>query len=448
MQSSPTEQPQVPRAEPAAKPGDAPDAQPDSESEQSRLALLRRQRWLPVLMFIGTFLGTSIGFAADLTEAIQGWAVPIMQRRRPSPRLRIVGSNTVLGEEIGLAGEWQEAFEAQQAWEDCILGGLICADRTIDVTIEPGGSLDGFNMAARGEAELVVASEAMPLNMQQEIEKEHTIACAAVIGYDVIAFVTDINNEGPAIQARDLPGILRGSSPNWGDLEGWEDDQGEPRPIRIIARHGSGTTDLILREVGQLSQSEDDAEPIPIPGHFVTLPPTREGAGGELLCEDEDDDPADGCEPCSSNDACLDQALNLPGSLYWVSTAWLHTQPPRFMRVILVEYDGWKAYPLYPICSERPGVQEDQEPCFDPEQYDPRLVRPLYMYVIGGGQLSAESTELAREFLEYVLGRQGQAMLEDHHFYTHFFSPPAEVKVKLPAGFEPREDGTPRVCRE
>ena len=405
---------------------------------------LLRQTWLPILMFIGTFLGTSIGFAADLTEAIQGWAIPIMERGDPSPKLRIVGSNTVLGEEIGLAAEWREAFEEQQEWEDCMLGGLICADRTVDVAISGVGSLNGFKMAARGEAELVVASEPMPQTMREEIEKEHTIECAAVIGYDVVAFVTNINNTGTQVSRRELKSILRGSIADWADV------RGEPGPIRIMARHGSGTTDLILREVAELDEDGDQtgSEPIPIPTHFVTLPPSHEGEGGELRCEDEDDDPVDGCEPCGSNDACLDQALNLPGSLYWVSTAWLHTQPPRFMRLILVDYEGWKEYPLYPICTEQvPGTKDDQEPCFEPDHYDPLLIRPLYMYVIGGGELSAESTELAREFLHYVRGLRGQAILETHYFYTHF-DPPAEVDVKRLPGFELQEDGTPRICRE
>ncbi len=432
--------PQAPLVGATVHPGHGPDAQEGAETSSSRLITLLRRTWLPILMFIGTFLGTSIGFAADLTEAIQGWAVPIMERSDPSPRLRIAGSNTVLGEEIGLAAAWAEVFKEEQTWEDCMLGGLICAERTIDVTISGVGSLNGFKMGARDEAELLVASEPMPQTVYQEIAKEHTIECAAVIGYDVVTFVTDINNKGTQISRRELKSILRGSIADWAEV------RGEPGPIRILARHGSGTTDLMLRRVAELGQSE--TEPIPIPEHFITLDPSRESEGGDLRCEDEDDDPADGCEPCGSNDECLDQALNLPGSLYWVSTAWLHTQPPRFMRLILVDYEGWKEYPLYPLCTEQlPGTQEDQEPCFEPDHYDPLLIRPLYMYVIGGGELSPESTELAREFLRYVRGLRGQAILEDHHFYTHF-DPPSEVEVKRLPGFDLQEDGTPQVCRE
>jgi ABC-type phosphate transport system substrate-binding protein len=364
-----------------------------------------------------------LGIAADLSDA-SGLVVPILDTVSPSPTLRIAGSNTVLGDEIGVAAQWREDFQDQRAWQVKIpfIGEI---PRTVNVSIEGVGSIRGFEMAREGKVDLLVASEPMSEDERDKIVAAgYSVDCAAVIGYDVMAFVTNMNNRVPEVEKRDMKSVLRGSLTDWSQLGG------EPGPIRILARHGSGTTELILqRFTGSTG----------IPGHFVTTSPP---------CERGDDDPANGCSPCGSNEECLDLALVMPGSLYWVSAAWLQTQPPRYLRLIRIPYEGRLEYPLLPKCAEKlPGEEEDEAACFDPHFYEPDLIRPLYMYVLGGDGIDEASTALAQEFLEYVRGLRGQEILEAHSFYTHF-APPTEVDIVSLPGFEPREDGTPVVCRE
>jgi ABC-type phosphate transport system substrate-binding protein len=240
---------------------------------------------------------------------------------------------------------------------------------------------------------LLVASE--PLTDERITDLQASgikLTCAAEIGYDVITFVTDVNNTLPEISRRDMASILSGSITNWSQVGGAD------QPIRILAREGSGTTELVLQSFTGMKAYQD---------HFI---------------------------PCASNDECLDTALSTPGSLYWVSTTWLRTQPPRYLRPILIR----RAANLPP---EDPFSEN-----FDPDNYTLELIRPLIMYVLRSDKIPEYSTNLAKEFLLFVRGVRGQEILENHHFYT-YFDPPADVAVPLPADFGPGPDGLPIVCK-
>jgi hypothetical protein len=82
--------------------------------------------------------------------------------------------------------------------------------------------------------------------------------------------------------------------------------------------------------------------------------------------------------PCQNNTTCLNAVLNKPGSLYWVSTAWLRTQPPRYLRPILVWYGESLETPLPPRCAT-----VESPTCFETNKYHPDLVRPLYINLGG-----------------------------------------------------------------
>lgn len=361
----------------------------DTDITDTRQAEAKEQantaRTLSIFVFLATLLGSLVGAAADLSDAT-GLVVPILETLSPSPRLRIAGSNTVLGDEIGLATVWGDEFQEQKAWEQRLpLIGTV--DRTLNLTIDGVGSVTGFEQARQGRVNLLVMSEPLPQDRYQDLVQAGVdVSCAGVIGYDVIAFVTDVNNPVPEISQRQMAGMLSGTFTNWSEVGGPD------TPVRILARRGSGTTELVLQA---FTGSAD------FPPHFTE---------------------------CEDNTQCLDMALSTPGSLYWVSTAWLRTQPPRYLRLILIPHGQRLENPLLPVC----GTVEEGVPCFEPDHYAPELVRPLYMYVLSGAQLNAESTGLAYEFLQYVRGVRGQAILENHNLYTHF-DPPAQVQVDFPA---------------
>jgi phosphate transport system substrate-binding protein len=302
----------------------------------------------------------------------------------------VAGSNTVLGEGLTMASEWKELFQQQKSWQTRIpLIGTI--QRTVNVDIRGVGSEAGFQEAIEGKVHLLAASEPMPAESYKAITGAgYHIDCAAEIGYDVVTFVTDINNTIPAISTRDMASILNGSITDWSQVGG------EPQPIRILAREGSGTTSLILERY------------------------TGDPAFRPYFIE------------CKNNDECLDKALSMPGSLYWVGSAWLKTQPPRYLRLILVRRGD--------LAPEDP-LKED----FDPDKYPEKLIRPLYMYVLSGNNLEPGPTALAKEFLHLVRGVHGQEILENNNFYT-YFDPPADVEVEHLPGFGPGPDGLPVVC--
>lgn len=340
---------------------------------------------LGLLVFIGTLLGSLIGIAADA-----GGAADTIERFRSLfyPELCIAGSNTILGEGIEMASDWKTQFERENE---------------VRVSIEGIGSVRGVERAVQGGCVHVLAmSEPMTILQYNALRGASIeIDCAAEVGYDVVAFVTDIDNRLPALLERNLRGILLGQITDWRTVGG------ASGPIRVLARPGSGTTEVVLRNVaGWLDDNLNDDQYFPQGTDYI---------------------------PCRSNDACLDTTLATPGSLYWVSTAWMRTQPEQFLRVMPILRGDER--PINPL-TEQVNLNE----------YPSSLIRPLYLYVLKSQTVPDEIEALAREFLYFVRSVRGQVIVERHHFYA-FFNRPQGVRVELPPGFEPDETGLRPVCR-
>lgn len=356
---------------------------------------------LAVFVFLATFLGTLLGVVADLSDA-SNLVAPILETFSPSPELRIIGSDTILGENLGMAGEWRDKFQAQEQWAVNVpLVGPVA--RTVKMTIAGIGTVKGIEAAAAGQAvNILAASEPLtPERTQQLASAGVTIQCAAEIGYDVIAFITDFNNRAPRVSAPDMSKIITG------EIGDWYAVGGDPQKIRILARPGSGTTEVILTNFTGSPEWRS---------HFIS------------------------CGENGGNQACLDMTLRMPGSLYWVSSAWMQTQPTRYLAVVPTRTG--------PNAPDSPNPLEE---AFDPDQYPRELIRPLYLYVLSGNGMDAESTEYAKKFLRYVRSVHGQEILENHHFYTFFDPPgnPGEIRIDLPAPFnQPDGNGLRPDCLE
>ncbi len=347
---------------------------------------------LALFLFFGSFLGSLIGVASDFKNA-QDLVVDAVAWFDPSPQLNIVGSDTVLGEKLEMAEAWKKNFVELTKWKQDI--GFQTITRKVDVNIHPIGSHKGLEAAGQGKVHLLAMSDPMTPEQRQKLEANHIkLRCAAEIGYDIIVFVTDLNNNVPAFSRYALKNILRGNFSNWSQIS---DRAEKSRKIQILAREGSGTTHFILHNF--LGEGE-------FPEHFI---------------------------PCDSNELCLDTALSIPGSMYWGSAAWLYTQPPRYVHPLLIRRDYDQA-PQNPL-----------NKYFDANNYPGEMLRGLYMYVLDGPDIDPKSSELAKEFFLYVRGIHGQAILEKSHFYT-YLKPPAEVKLALPQDFGIRQPGTPPVA--
>ncbi|NDJ61122.1 MAG: hypothetical protein GYB67_08355 [Chloroflexi bacterium] len=349
-----------------------------------RRARSRAAGGIGVIVFIGSFLGSMLGPLANLPRAIE--SVETLQRRFFFPQMCVVGSNTILGEDLGMAQTWAEGFEEN-------------AD--VQVAIRGIGSTNGVRAAAAGECVNVLAmSEPMRDDQYDTLfSNQVNLDCAAEIGFDVIAFVTDINNPEQTIRSLMLRRILRGDVTNWSEIGGTATGGDVyDEPITIYYRPGSGTTDWILGEIAGLTE-----DTLPENANYV---------------------------PCGSNGDCLDLTLSTPGALYWVSTAWMSTQPREFLRVI-------------PIVTGDTRGQNPLSVTFDIDQYPNVLVRPLYLFVLGENP----ANQSARDFLNYVRSREGQLTLQETGYFT-FFNRPPNTDVPLPPGFEPDpETGRVSVCQ-
>ncbi len=251
---------------------------PPAQSQASR------SRSVATLVFLGSLLGTLIGTFASLNDLSESLRL-VGNFFNPPTTLCVAGSNTILGEGLGMAAAWEESYEIRNP--------------EIDLQVNATGSVDGVRLAAEGGCVDVLAmSEALTQDQLALLTENNVeVECAVEIGYDIIAFVTDSNNSLPALLERLMENVLTGRYTNW------EQVRGNDQTIYIYARPGSGTTDYVLRQFGwQLGEQQ--------------LPPNANYI------------------ECDSNGDCLDRTLSTPGSLYWVSTSWMRTQPSRFLRVL------------------------------------------------------------------------------------------------------------------
>lgn len=346
------------------------------EEKPPREPSARPRIGLAALVFLGSLLGSLLGVAADIGEAAD-----TIERVRSLfyPELCVVGSDTILGEQLGVSAELETGFE-QRTNNDA-------NPDNVNVTTEAIGSVNGVRRAAEGGCVHVLAmSEPIPQENQDELAAAGlTLTCAAEVGFDVIAFATDINNPVATLQRRDLGGVLRGDIRNWSQISRTYD-----QPIVIYYRPGSGTTDYVFRNI----INHTDPNNPPVGAHY---------------------------EPCGSNEECLDLTLSTPGGLYWVSSAWMRTQPPEYLRVLPI-LTGDEA-PVNPLTDS-----------IDLSSYPQFLIRPLFMYTLGGANINENTQALARQYLEYVRSVRGQEALQTHAFQTHF-DRPTNLAIPLPAGF-------------
>jgi phosphate transport system substrate-binding protein len=355
----------------------------DDDKQANRRTLIGATSLSAVLVFLGSMIGTLLGTFTSINDLYES-----MQRIEdvvnPPAQVCVAGSNTLLGEGLGMASRWERGFEDEQ--------------ERVNVTVNPTGSIDGLQLAADGGCvHVLTMSEAMTEQQERALADNNVeIQCAAEIGYDVIAFVTHNDNDLPSLLERQMSGVLTGR------YTSWEDVYGDDQPIYIYARPGSGTTDYVLKEFGWAL------------GERIFPPDAR-------------------YYNCSTNGDCLDKTLSTPGALYWVSTSWMRTQPPRYLRVLPILQGDER--PINPLVDD-----------FNIQEYPEKLVRPLYMYVLNTDSMSESAASTAEAFLRYVRSVDGQAILEDNHFYTHF-NRPIEVTINLPSGFSERIDGPRTICK-
>jgi len=340
-------------------------------------------RMYAVLIFVGTLLGSLLGAVADLGEAFNTFS-QLGDVFNPPPQICISGSDTILGESIGLAEAWGEDFESRYR-------ARVSNDAT--------GSNAGVTRAVEGGCVDVLAmSEKMDENQYAALTNAGIeISCAAEVGYDVIAFVTDINNRVITLEQRQLNAILSGRVTNWNEVGG------DNRFIKILARpiDRSGTTKHVMLKVASY---QDDFFP-PGVNYFA----------------------------CPDNESCLNETLATPGSMYWVSVAWMRTQPKEYLRVMPILKGDER--PINPL-------QDD----FALDDYPSALARPLYMYVLKKPNTTPEQYQMAVEYLKYVRSLRGQQLLEEHGFSTYFDRSIA-IPVELPPGFEAPPSELAPLCK-
>lgn len=320
-----------------------------------------------IFVFIGSLFGSLLGVAADFSGIME--TVDTVKRFF-YPTVEVVGSDTILGESLGMFDAWKTGFEDENE---------------IKVKADPIGSTNGVKKVVAGEKVDILAMSA-PMNDEdyQKITGSGVeVSCAAVIGFDVIIFVTGLDSsaQGLLLDPVDIHKILDGRLKNWGQLGG------EDHPISVLARPGSGTTRLVLNTFLQDGKPHDDS-------HY---------------------------KECNSNEECLNKALEMGGGFLWVSASWLHTQPEYF-RVV-------------PI---KTAFNQNGETPFEDKArilgYITELVRPLYFYVLKHSATTEDSLNQAKDFLHYVRGVKGQEILEQNNFFT-FFRRPKNVQVDLPPEF-------------
>lgn len=338
------------------------------------------------LLFSGLVLLMSLTLGVSALLVIQPTATPVPASS--GPEICVVGSDTILGSALGMIDTWTQTFtETHEA----------------QFTVAAIGSGNGVERAVSGECTHVLAmSEPMSDHQYNELmDAGIEIICAAEIGYDMVAFSTEINNPVESVTLPELADILNGEVANWQSIDPEFD-----RPIFILARRGSGTTDFVLRNVAH-----------------------HDSAAGEWLPPNAD------YIVCDSNESCLEETLSTHGSLYWSSAAWLSMQRPDFLNVLSVALDAQHA-PVNPL-----------DEAGNLNTYPSPLLRPLYMYVLQSNSATEVQLELAKEFFLHVRSLDGQTNLQDHHFYPHF-KQPSDIEVPLPPGFDSVGAPNRMVCKE
>lgn len=363
---------------------------------------------LAAAIFFASMLGTLVGLGADFGGLLDS-IVQIQAIVNPPPRLCVAGSDTMLGAS-SVGPLWASAFEA---------------NHRVNVDVNATGSTRGVRLATQGECVNILAMSE-PMTTPQYNALTNTgieLECATEVGFDVVAFVTNINNpivrdvRNPndlndtrppvrPILATELGGILRGTIHDWSQLSNWSGTRNTTNnPINIWVRPGSGTTEFVLNTVARHIVTEET----PFPPNALYL-------------------------RCQSNEICLNRTLETPGSIYWVSIAWMKTQPPNYLRAISV-LDG-DVRPINPLAED-----------IDLQEYPRTLIRPIYLYALKYPNTDSTVLGLAESFIQYARSVEGQVLLEETGFYTHF-ARPIDINVPFPEPFFEIRTGQPRqTCK-
>lgn len=171
-------------------PKDPPVTLTNEHLEQLQRADASSDRRLAFLVFVATLAGNLIALIASLADASE-LIVPVLDLISPLPRLAIVGSTTILGPELRLAGDWIADFQGLNSNQvDLPIAGEV--ERSARIATEAVGTLRGIELAMGGDVQLLAASEVLsPADAERLAAAGVGIECAAPIGYDVIVFVTD-----------------------------------------------------------------------------------------------------------------------------------------------------------------------------------------------------------------------------------------------------------------
>ncbi|MCK5718946.1 MAG: substrate-binding domain-containing protein [Thiomargarita sp.] len=355
-----------------------------------------------IVLFFSTFLGTllGVGVATQLidintitiiaenpnSKPINNPKPIIAESFNSKPVIKIVGNNTILGIKP-LMDEWQTEFKL-------LTRHNIPITETIDLTIKIDNTnyTDIKQLVAKQANLLITSVPISEAEMPQLNNQGINIACAAEIGYDIIVFITDLRNHIDSITETSLQKILKGEYAHWSDIN----PNLESKPIHLF--FNAKTNNLIL-------PAFIDSNAI----HYSFI-------------------------QCKSNSNCLNQMLSTEGAIYWVSAAWLYTQPKKYINPFFIQH---RRFAL---------TQNPFETDFKLNNYHIKLIRPLYIYVFKNSEIETDSFKLAKKFFKYVRGVQGQEILEKNHFYT-YFNPPTEVKSDLPKDFGTRINQLPVVCK-
>lgn len=363
---------------------------------------------LAFVIFFSSLLGTLIGLGADISDLISSIG-QIEEIINPPPVLCLAGSDTMLGS-LSIGPKWATKFEELYP---------------VNVNVNATGSTAGVDLAVKGGCVDILAMSEPITHQQYQALRDANIDmhCAAEVGFDVVAFVTNINNpmisdvrdsNNPndrrpptrPILSTEISGILQGTIRDWSQLSNWSRTKNtNNNPIIIWARPGSGTTEFVLNNVARFTITPDSQ----FPPNALYL-------------------------ACESNEVCLSKTLETQGSLYWVSIAWMKTQPPNYLRAMsILEGD---THPVNPL-TESLNLQE----------YPENLIRPIYLYVLKKPQDDPKILSIAETFMTFARSVDGQLLLEEVGFYTHF-ARPTEVRVPFPEEYFQIREGQPRqTCK-
>jgi len=138
--------------------------------------------------------------------------------------LVIRGSDTM----VNLSAAWAEAF--------------MKANRSVDVSVQGGGSSTGFKALIEGTADLANASRPIKDSEAKAIRDKGKEPVAHVVAYDAVTIIVNPSNTVQHLDMTQLAAILTGQVTNWKDVGGPD------RAITVYSRESSSGTYAFVKE--------------------------------------------------------------------------------------------------------------------------------------------------------------------------------------------------------